>query len=186
MPNTGHSDAEVTYTRRQRLEQINSQLERERATFEYHWRELSEYILPRRSRFFVGDGNRGDKRHSRIIDSTATLAVRTLSSGMMSGITSPARPWFRLTVSDPALSASEDVKQWLHDVTDRMTTLFLRSNLYNVLPSVYADIGTFGTSAILMEKDAEIGFRFHSFPIGSYKLGTDSKGRVRVFCAISK
>ncbi len=181
MPNTGHSQGEVTYTRRQKLEQINHQLERERSTFKSHWRELSEYILPRRSRFFVADQNKGDKRNQKIIDSTATLAVRTLRSGMMGGVTSPARPWFRLTIPDKDLAEFVPVKQWLHTVTTRMTTIFLRSNLYNILPAVYGDLGTFGTGAMLMDQDEEAGIKCYSFPIGSYKIGTDSKGRVRVF-----
>ena len=45
----------------------------------------------------------GDRRNSKIIDPTASLASSVLSSGMMSGITSPARPWFRLATPDPDL-----------------------------------------------------------------------------------
>ena len=181
MPKTTHGRGEATYTRRQKLEQLNSQLERERSTFEAHWRDLSDYIAPRRSRFFVADANKGDKRNQKIIDSTATLAVRTLRSGMMGGVTSPARPWFRLTIPDQDLAEFGPVKEWLHTVTTRMITLFLRSNLYNILPKVYGDIGTFGTSAMLMDQDRETGFKFYTFPIGSYKIGTDYKNQVRVF-----
>ena len=66
----------------------------ERSSFTEHWRELSEYILPRQSRFFLTDRNRGDRRSTRIIDNTATEAAGLLSSGMMSGITNPAKLWF--------------------------------------------------------------------------------------------
>ena len=181
MEKVAQGRGEASYTRRQRLEQLNAQLEIERSSFKSHWRELSDYILPRRSRFFVNDANRGDKRNQKIIDPTATLAVGTLRSGMMGGVTSPARPWFRLSIPDKNLAEYGPVKEWLHTVTTRMTTVFLRSNLYNILPSIYGDLGTFGTAAMLIDGDQDQGIKCYSFPVGSYKIGTDSKGRVRIF-----
>ena len=108
---------------------IRAQLENERSTFLSHWRECANYILPRRSRFYTTDVNRGDRRNQNIIDSTATLAARTLQSGMMSGLTSPARPWFRLTTPDPGLAEFGAVKGWLDIVTRRMINVLLKSNI---------------------------------------------------------
>lgn len=181
MPNTALSQGEVTYSRRQKLEQLRAQLDIEKSSFKAHWRDLSEYILPRRSRFFTADSNRGDKRNQKIIDSTATLAARTLRSGMMGGVTSPARPWFRLSIPDPDLFEMNSVKQWLHIVTQRMTTVFLKSNLYNVLPIIYGDIGVFGTAALLMEEDMDNVVKFYPFPIGSYSIANNDKLVVDVF-----
>lgn len=109
------------------------------------------------------------------------LAVRTLRSGMMSGVTSPARPWFRLTTQDPDMAEQQDIKVWLEHVTQRMQDVFLKSNLYNALPIVYGDMGVFGTAAMLVEEDMEDVFRCYVFPIGSYWLGNDEKLQVRVF-----
>src|SRR5216684_604906 len=105
---------------------LRSQLEHERSTFLSHWRDISNYIQPRRARFITTDVNKGDRRNQNIVDPTATLAVRTLRSGMMSGITSPARPWFRLTTQDPDLADLGPVKDWLFFVTQRIETVFLR------------------------------------------------------------
>lgn len=167
--------------KRQSLDRLKAQLELERSTFEAQWRDNSDFILPRRSRFFVSDANKGDRRNLKIIDSTATLSARTLSSGMMAGVTSPARPWFRLSIPSQDLAERESVKAWLHEVTQRMTTVFLRSNLYNVLPIIYGDMGVFGTSAILMEEDFNSVVRFYPFPIGSYMIANDKNLRVNVF-----
>ena len=52
-----------------------------------------------------------------IYDSTATRALRVLAAGIMSGMTSPSRPWFRLTVSDDKLMDRQAVKLWLSQVT---------------------------------------------------------------------
>ena len=171
----------TTRARREKFEIMRQQMKNERSSFDAHWRELSDFILPRRSRFFTSDRNRGDRRTRRIIDSTATIASRTLSSGMMGGVTSPARPWFRLSTPDPALGEVEAVKTWLHTVARRMITVFLKSNLYQTLPIVYKDMGTFGTGAMFIQEDFEDVFRTFPLPIGSYMIANDEKLRVRVF-----
>lgn len=168
-------------TKRQRYNQLWSQLDNDRQTFFPHWRELNDYIMPRRGRFLITDRNRGDRRTKSIVDSTATMSARTLSSGMMSGITSPARPWFRLTTPDPDLAEFAAVKDWLHTVSQRMRTVFVRSNWYNVLPTLYYDLGIFGTAAMMIEEDPRDVIRCTSFPIGSFLLGNDARGEVRIF-----
>lgn len=167
-------------TKRERYNIMKAALANERCTFEPGWRDCNDLILPRRARFFIGDVNKGDRRNQKIIDSTATLAVRTLRSGMMAGITSPAREWKRLTTNDPDMAEYGPVKFWLNTVNERMSNLFLRSNLYNVLPLTYGDMGVFGTAGIWMEEDMECGARFYSLPIGSYWIANDETGRVRV------
>jgi hypothetical protein len=167
-------------TRRELLN-LQSELENERSSFESHWRDLADFFLPRRAQFTVTNTNRGDKRNQKIINSTGPLAVRTLRAGMMSGITSPARPWFRITTPDPELAEQAEIKLWLHTVFQRMNTVFIRSNLYNVLPIVYGDLGTFSVSAMFVEEDFEDVIRCHAFPIGSYSIANDEKGRIRVF-----
>lgn len=169
------------WTRRARYELLRSQLQLERSSFQSHWQDLSDKILPRRSRFYTTDVNRGDRRNQQIIDSTASLAVRTLRSGMMSGITSPARPWFQLTTPDPDLSEVAAVKDWLFLVTQRMLTVYLTSNVYQTLPTIYGDLGTFGTAALLLEEDFKNIIRTYAFPIGSYYVANDDKMQIRVF-----
>jgi hypothetical protein len=171
----------VYKNKREMYEVLRVQLENERSSFIPHWRDLGDYILPRRPRFFTSDVNKGDRRNQKIIDSTATLAVRTLRSGMMSGVTSPARPWFRLTTPDPALAENGPVKEWLYLVSQRMSTVFLQSNIYNALPIIYGDIGTFGTSALLVEEDEEYVIRAYPIPIGSYLISTDHRLKVKTF-----
>jgi len=108
------------------------------------------------------------------------MAARTLRSGLMGGVTSPARPWFRLTTPDPSLAENSAVKDWLYTVSDRMATVFLRSNLYNSLPVLYGDLGTFGTGAMLIEEDftGDV-IRTFPLPIGSYFIANDEHLRVQ-------
>lgn len=168
-------------SRRKRYEILRGSLENERSSFISHWRDIADYVLPRRPQFNVTDTNKGERRNQKIIDATAGLAARTLRSGMMGGVTSPARPWFRLTTSDPALAEYGPVKEWLHITSQRMTTVFLRSNLYNALPTVYGDIGTFATGALFVEEDFDDVVRFYPFPIGSYMIAANDRLKVDVF-----
>lgn len=165
-------------TAKEQLLKQFGQLENERTSFEPHWRELSDFIKPRGSRFLTSDVNRGDRRNSKIIDPTATLADRTLSSGMMSGITSPARPWFKLATPDPDMMDYGPVKQWCETVQRYMNEMFNRSNLYQSLPQLYASLGTFSTGAMaVLEDDTDI-IRTMMFPIGSYYLSNSARGSV--------
>ena len=135
-------------TRRQRLMSLYGQLCYQRSSFLAHWRTIADNLAPRRPRWYTQDVNRGDRRNQKIVDTSPVLASRTLRSGMMSGITSPARPWFRLTLAGDDEISAGPVKEWLDKTSDRMSSMFLRSNLYNTLPVIYGDLGNFGTAGL--------------------------------------
>jgi hypothetical protein len=167
--------------KRNKYEILRAQLRNERASFLGHWRDIVDNLMPRRGRFYTSDNNKGDKRNSKIVDSSGVMALRTLRSGMMGGITSPARPWFRLTTSDPSFAENAPVKEWLGQVADRMSTVFLKSNLYNVLPIIYGDIGGVGTACMFLEEDPDDVIRCYPFPVGSYYIANDHKMKVNTF-----
>lgn len=157
------------------------QMDDERSSFLPHWRDLGDFTLTRRARFTITDVNKGGGRNSKIINNTAVRAARTLSSGMMAGITSPSRAWFKLTLSEDEADEPGAVKEWLQEVSKRMRSIFRKSNIYNILPTTYKDLGTFATGCIFMEEDFERVVHFFSIPIGSYMIANDEKLRVRVF-----
>ena len=164
-----------------RYRTVASALVRDRNSFEAHWRELSDYLLPRRSRWTLSDRNQGDPRNQKIIDSTGRFAVRTLQSGLHAGLTSPARPWMKLTTPDPDLARLPAVKSWLSIVTTRMLVVFQQTNLYNCLPLLYGDMGVFGTGCMGVVEDTKDLFRCYSYPIGTYALGLDKRGLASSF-----
>jgi hypothetical protein len=153
----------------------------ERSTYFGHWEELSEFIMPRRGRFLTSKSNDGSKKNGKIIDSTGSMAVRTLSAGMMSGITSPARPWFRLATPQAALMEQSEVKQWLFAVEKTMRDIFSRSNLYNSLQTVYEELAVFGTGALLISEDFDDVIRCYPFTVGEYGLAQSHRLQVDTF-----
>ncbi len=156
-----------------RLEQRRGALDQDRQSWLAHWRELADYILPRRARFLASERNRGDKINQKILDGTGTLAARTLASGMMSGVTSPSRPWFRLVTRERQLMDDEAVTAWIWQAEARVRQLFAGSNLYNAIHTLYEDLAVFGTAAMVVEPVKDRLLRGHCLPLGSYWLAAD-------------
>ena len=164
-----------------RYRRLRTALDQERSSFLSLWRDLADFLVPSRMRINPSDRNRGDRRNTNIIDCTATFAARTLESGLHAGLTSPARPWFKLSTHDQKLGEQQPVKEWLHVVTTRMLQMFLQTNIYNTLPTVYGDMGVFGTAAMAVLPDERDLFRCYAYPLGSYWFGLDKRGIVSTF-----
>lgn len=150
-----------------------------------HWRELADYMLPRRYRWLVTPNAwaRGRPINQNIIDSTATIAARILASGMMSGITSPSRPWFRLTITDDELNEDPDVKVWLDEVHTRMLRVMAASNYYTAKATQYLDLAIFGTAPMIIYEDHDSVIRCYNPCAGEYyaaagaRFSVDTLGR---------
>lgn len=157
-------------------------LKQERASWASTWKELSTYLSPTRG-FFEGDiPNRGRKlNHKILLDSSAQLAAEVLSAGMMSGLTSPARSWFDLSLSPKGFLEFDGARQWVAEVKQILEETFAKSNLYSVLHGFYQEIAVFGTAAFLVEEDLEKGIFCRLFTAGEYVLGTDERGKVNTF-----
>jgi hypothetical protein len=153
-------------------------LENDRSSWRNHWMEISDYTLPRRGRFlFQTQDDRGKKRTGKIIDNTGTMAVRTLAAGMMSGMTSPARPWFRLAVQDEILMDSHKVKTWLANVERVIRGVLQKSNFYNSIFTVYSELGAFGTGPLYRQRTGEDNvIRFRPFTAGEYVIAENDMG----------
>jgi Bacteriophage head to tail connecting protein len=153
-----------------------------RTPWEQTWRELSDYFLPRRYFWLLTDKEQRSAsiRNRQLLDSTSILALRTLSTGMMNGITSPARPWFRLTRpninSDEQLAYDEAI--WLEAAGRKMLYLMAQSNFYNAMGIMYLEWPTFGTAAMSIYEDPEYLFRCHNFAIGEFFIACDGNGEV--------
>lgn len=164
-------------TRKQFLQNQLSQLITARSTYDAHWKELSDFILPNCGRFLTTDAGR-NKRNTKVVDPTGGLASRTLESGMLSGITSPTRPWFSLNTPNKQLMDSWPVKMWLSQVVELMNDVMNKSNWYQSLTVLYRYLGTFATGAISILEDDEDVIRTHVLPIGSYYISNSDRLQV--------
>lgn len=142
------------------------------------WTDIRDYLHPRGARFEGEETSKGQRFDKNIINSNPKFAVRTLPAGLQSGLTSPLRPWFRLSMPDPELSDFAPVKEWLFDTESRMREVLSKSNIYDKLKSNYGILGSYGTSLLWLDDDQRDIMRAHDLLIGRFSLASDSTGRV--------
>jgi len=147
-----------------------------------HWRALAAYQLPRRYKWLItaNEATRGSAINNKIVDSTSMLAARTLTSGLLSGLTNPATPWFKFEI-DGFDDPGSDVVLWLAECQRRMSTVFQESNFYNSMAVMYFDLVVFGTAAVLIYDDFDDVIRCFNPCLGEYYVDVDNKHRVVVF-----
>ena len=153
-------------------------LAKERSSFIAHYKDLSQFVQPRRGRFTATDRNVGAPRHQNIINSRATWSLRVARSGMFNGVMSPARPWFRLETQDPGLMEFQPVVVWLDQVEESMRTIFAQGNLYNMAPVLLQELLLFGTGCMLHVDDHEDISRFYTQTVGSYMIAQNQRFEV--------
>ena len=164
-----------------RIAHYNKRLEAlrtEHSSFRSHYVELSDNILSSRGRFLTSDRNKGHKRNTKQFNNTGRRDSRSLSAGMMAGMSSPARPWFRLGTHNKALREIRSVKTWLKSVERLLFAIFAESNFYNVLAQVYKELGTFATAPMAIYENFDNVIRCQQFTVGSYFLGVNGHGLV--------
>lgn len=142
--------------------------------------ELRDAIQPSRGRYSLGENRRGSTLNKRIIDGTARRALRTLTSGLMAGMTSPSRAWFRLGFYDEGAMDDPEVKAYLYVAQQRMYTVLRGSNIYRTLANCYADLGLYGTFGGLIVGDFENVIHSHAFPVGMFRIEENELGTVDV------
>ena len=155
-----------------------SAMKMERESFDPHYKELQQFIKPRRGRFFSQDRNKGEKKHQSIINSKATQSHQIARAGMYAGIMSPARPWLKLRTFNRDLMEFGPVKLWLEQVEKLMLQIFNSGNLYNMAPVMIGELLLFGTGCMLHEDDFEDVARFYTLTAGSYWISQNARYEV--------
>ncbi len=157
-------------------------LKQARAPWTQSWKELSKYLAPTRGAFDVPVSCASPRiDHKTLLDSSGSLAVGVLGAGLMSGLTSPSRSWFDLTLCPRALKKLPGANAWLLDVKKELESALAKSNVYGVLQGIYEELSVFGTAAFLVEEDPQGGIYCRPFTAGEYVLDVDDKGRVNTF-----
>lgn len=156
-------------------------MKQEANTWTVSYRDISDYIAPHRG-FFSAQPNQGKlPNFQKIIDGTPVRDLKTLASGLMSGLTSPSRPWFKLGLPDEGLVGYKPVASWLALVQERMMSVFAKSNIYSSLYSLYEELGSFSTGTMAVLEDWKDVIRARNFTAGEYYLTIGVDGRVNGF-----
>jgi hypothetical protein len=153
-------------------------LKRVREPYEPEWKEIAQHAQPSRSRFLFDDnqGRRAGRSNRAIYNSHGINSFRITAAGMTSGLSSPSRPWFRLTTFDEESLDDEETRDWLSEVEKRMYAFLAETNFYAAAKSGYAEISMFGTEACAMVEHPVRGLVCHALTVGEYwiALGDDN------------
>lgn len=159
------------------LERRMSSLRQWRWTWLSTWMELAAYFLPRRAKWWISPNlfNRGRFLNDQIIDSTGVQAMNACASGMWSGLTNPARPWYSFEPAIDGVELDMDARIWLQDLKNRSMAVLAGSNFYSTTAQLFQDVTTFGTSPIIIYEDEENVIRCYLPCAGEYFLAAGSR-----------
>lgn len=152
-----------------------------------NWSDLAQFLLPRRSLYLTqGAGGiptpnntaRGQEINSSIVDPTGTFAVRVCAAGLMSGLASPSRPWFKITTKLKNFEPDDAGKQWLDEVEGRLYTILAGSNFYNCFAQECEDLVVFGSAPTIIYEDEEDLIRLYNPCVGEYFFASGATLRV--------
>lgn len=145
-----------------------------------YWADLASMYLPHRYRWFTTPNkySRGSPRNAKIVDETGLLAARVLAAGLLSGLTSPTKPWFRFGLRGVDDIPEGPEKEWLSDVTKLILEIYAGSNFYETLGQAYYDLVVFGTAPMYQFEDPNDVVRFYGPQCGEYFLGVSNRNVV--------
>jgi hypothetical protein len=167
---------------RKRSESRLGGLRSNRYSWYLHWRELAQFILPRRYKWLVtpNQANRGSPINQAIINNTGTIAARTLAGGLFAGLANPMTPWFKFKI-DGYEDESSEVVRWLAESAKRMQRVFQESNFYNSLAIEFFDLIVFGTATTLIYEDYENVINCYNPALGEFYIDLSPKLEGAVF-----
>ncbi len=152
-------------------------LKSDRGTWETHWQEITDYIVPRKNTV-LSKKYPGEKRTWQLLDNVGVQANELLAGSLHGLLTNPNAEWFELTTGDYALDNNDNVREWLQTQTTKIHNVLNNSNFQTEVHEVYIDLGSIGTSCLLVEKSKKSVVRFSSKFITDYYIGESPFGTV--------
>jgi len=153
----------------------------DRSTYETHWQEIADFMLPGRGDFIV-QRVPGQKRTDKLFDGTALTALDNLSGGLWGAVTNSANKWFEVQTADPALMREHEIAAWCDAVTDRMLAAFGANGMrfYAQAIAAYRDLAAFGTMVFYTEHPdpAQSVLAFESKPLARCFISENDRRRV--------
>jgi hypothetical protein len=155
-------------------------LKAQRGTWETHWQDLSNYVLPNSADFSLRR-SKGDKRTTLLYDSTGVHANEMLAAGLHGMLTNPASNWFSLRIKDDSQNIGGDfeAKQWLEDTTNAVMAEISAPSV--AFPShiheYYLSLCSIGTACMFVGEPAtREGISFRSIHVDEIFIAENADG----------
>lgn len=159
------------------LKALLGSLKADRANWESHWQEVSDYVIPNKN-FFTRTNVSGEKKTITLYDTSAVHSAQLLAGALHSMLTNPTSYWFGLTSGDPQLDRVDSVRHWLDKSARKIHHVLNNSNFQTEIHEVYIDLVSIGTAALSIEEDDESLVRFSAKHLSKVYLMENNKGLV--------
>ncbi len=156
---------------------ILEQLKTERSTWEPHWQEISDYIIPRKN-----DINNfkapGSKRNTQLFDNTG-MTSNELLAGMLHGmLLNPSTVFFELSSGDQTIDQKASVRLWLQDTVLRMHAAMNNSNFQTEAHEFLLDLCSLNTASMTCLEDTERDLFFQTHFLKQLYIRENYRGMV--------
>ena len=147
-----------------------------RGDWEPLWRELHTYTAPYKG--FALDSTCIVHNNQKILDSTATRAINTAVSGLVSGIISPTRPWFRLRFTDTSINENAAARTWIDSLETTVRNVLLQSNFYQSMHSLFLELITFGSATLYIDKGTAYPIEYTCLRCGEFAWNSTTNNTI--------
>ncbi len=154
------------------------QLENERSTFDSHYREIAERVLPRQDDFQRDVTVQGEKRMEKVFDATPILALDRAASAIDSLITPTTQQYHGLAPEDDRLLGDRNVKLWCEEVTRILfrSRYKPRANFASQIHESWISIMAFGTQGLFTDDVLGVGTRYKSIALSELWIAENHAG----------
>jgi len=150
-----------------------------RGNWENLWHEVMHFTLPDKDRIYDWkSGINGTDEYGKLYDASPAHFNELLASAFHGMLTNPATFWFGLTTGLRDVDRVPAVRAYLQKFSRRIHGVLNNSNFHTEIHETYLDLGSPGTSVLLIDEDDEDVVRFRSEPVYKYYLKEDYKGNV--------
>lgn len=155
-----------------------SQMEGDRSTFEGHWSEIAERVLPRQRDFNTKRAG-GEKLTEKVFDSTAPLALERFAAAMESILTPRTQRWHDLGDGDDDEMPSE-FKDYLQRVNKILfkCRYAVNANFASQAHETYMSLGAFGSGAMFVDELLGRGLRYRAISLAELYFAENHQGIV--------
>lgn len=163
-------------------------LKGQRGTWNSHWQEIAERVLPSHKHLFfdlTGTMSDGEKRNQEIFDSTATLALDRFSAILDSLLTPRNSFWHRLKPSDEVLGRNKTVQDYFHKLNKLVfeQRYAPKANFSSQNQQQYKSLGAYGTGAMFVDDLQGLsGLRYKNIHLSELYMQENHQGVVDRVC----
>lgn len=156
-----------------------------RGTWESHWEEIAQRVLPSYSNAFTSrfgqTSTDGAKKTEQIFDSTAAVALNRFAAILDSLLTPRNQTWHRLMASNPSIQRDRQAILWFEEV-NRLLFKYRyapKANFASQNQQNYKSVGAFGTGCMFTDDlKSEVGLRYKAVHLGEVFFVENHQGIV--------